>query len=267
MLFRSEEIKAAEAAVLARTEAYRSLHIEVRSLQQEAGRIAEEIKLLERRRDQLGRASGVEPTRKETLQARIAALEEERKAVVARVPARWEAEHKAFLALQKAELNARRAYRRNVDEAYAPINDVVSTIAAADALVALEGDLAKLRQSVETSPPAQNVDRIAEFANKLAAIKGTNEIRSALSEARRALRAQVPDRKAAAGSMAKAQQLFSEEVAWRQRAKVALLPGLQAYEAAIRGTIGVRQQSRLTRDQALDMASCTSGHRDISLHF
>jgi hypothetical protein len=67
--------------------------------------------------------------------------------------------------------------------------------------------------------------------------------------------------------MAKAEQLLGEEVAWRQRAKTALLPGLQAYEATIRDTIGVRLQSKLTRDQALDMASCTSAHRDISLHF
>jgi hypothetical protein len=45
------------------------------------------------------------------------------------------------------------------------------------------------------------------------------------------------------------------------------LPGLKEYEAAIRETIGVRLQSRLTRDQALDMASCTSVHRDISPYF
>ena len=57
------------------------------------------------------------------------------------------------------------------------------------------------------------------------------------------------------------------EVAWRQSAKTTLLPGLQAYEAVIRDTIGVRLQSRLTRDQALEMANCTSAHRDISLHF
>ena len=59
----------------------------------------------------------------------------------------------------------------------------------------------------------------------------------------------------------------SDEVTWRERAKTTLLPGLQAYEAAIRNTIGLRLQSRLSREQALDMASCTSGHRDISLHF
>lgn len=262
-----EQIKKDEAAVQAKTDAYRPLHVEVRSLQQQAHGVGEDIKVLQRRLDQLGYAANADPARKQALQTRINALEAERKAILAKVPAQWEAEHKAFQALQKTELNARRAYRRNVDEAYAPIAELVATIAAADKLAALEGDLAKLRESVASAPPAENVDRIAELVKALTDIKGTNAIRSALSDARRALRAQTPNQQDASESMAKAEQLAADEVAWRQRAKTALLPGLETYEATIRDTIGVRQQSKLTRDQALEMASCTSAHRDISLHF
>jgi len=262
-----EKIKAAEAAVDARADAYRPLHVEVRSLQQQAHRIADEIKLVERRQSQLRRASADEPARKQALQTRMAELEAERKAVLAQVPERWEKEHKAFRELQKAELNARRAYRRNVDEAYAPIEEAVATIAAADALAALKGKLQALSDSIATAPPAESVDRIADFAKTVGDIKGTREIREALMESRRALRSKEPDRQKAEDAMAKARALFEQEVAWRERAKTALLPGLDTYRAAIRDTIGVRQQSRLTRDQALEMASCTSAHRDISLHF
>jgi chromosome segregation ATPase len=262
-----EQIKKDEAAVQAKTDAYRPLHVEVRSLQQQAHGVGEDIKVLQRRLDQLGYAANADPDRKQALQTRIDALEAERKAILAKVPAQWEAEHKAFQALQKTELNARRAYRRNVDEAYAPIAELVATIAAADKLAALEGDLAKLRESVASAPPAENVDRIAELVKALTDIKGTNAIRSALSDARRALRAQTPNQQEASESMAKAEQLVADEVAWHQRAKTALLPGLETYEATIRDTIGVRQQSKLTRDQALEMASSTSAHRDISVHF
>jgi len=262
-----EKIKAAEAAVQARTDAYRPLHVEVRSLQQQAHRDADEIQALERRLVQLGRSSDVEPGRKQKVQARIAALEAERKATLAQVPARWEKEHKTFRALQKEEVNARRAYRRNVDEAYAPIEEAVQTIAGADRLAALEGELIALRESIAKGPSAESVDQIAKFAKKIGAIEGVKEIRAELTNARRALRAKEPDKTKADESMAKAQEIFKEEVAWRQRAKTALLPGLEAYEAVIRDTIGVRLQRRLTRDQALEMASCTSAHRDISLHF
>jgi len=42
---------------------------------------------------------------------------------------------------------------------------------------------------------------------------------------------------------------------------------VQAYDAAISGTIGLRQQPRLPREQALFIANCNSKHRDISLNF
>ena len=61
--------------------------------------------------------------------------------------------------------------------------------------------------------------------------------------------------------------LHGEELAWRERAQRELAPALERYEAAIRDTIGLRQQERLPRAQALYVAGCSSGHRDISLSF
>ena len=46
-----------------------------------------------------------------------------------------------------------------------------------------------------------------------------------------------------------------------------LLPGLAEYEKKIRDTIGLRQQPRLPREQALFVAGCNADHRDISLSF
>ena len=46
-----------------------------------------------------------------------------------------------------------------------------------------------------------------------------------------------------------------------------LLPGLDAYDAAIGGSIGLRQQPRLPEAQALFVAGCSSNHRDVSLSF
>ena len=54
---------------------------------------------------------------------------------------------------------------------------------------------------------------------------------------------------------------------WRRAAQATLLPGLQAYEASIRYSIGLRQQPRLPREQALELVGCTAQHRDISLSF
>ena len=60
---------------------------------------------------------------------------------------------------------------------------------------------------------------------------------------------------------------FRAELAWRSRAATELAPGLAAYDLAIRDTIGVRQQDRLTGEQASALSGCLAVHRDISLNF
>jgi hypothetical protein len=54
---------------------------------------------------------------------------------------------------------------------------------------------------------------------------------------------------------------------WRDRAQSELYSGLVRYEEMIRGTLGIRQQTKMPEELALYVAACNSGHRDISLHF
>ena len=72
---------------------------------------------------------------------------------------------------------------------------------------------------------------------------------------------------AAAKLLDEAIAAYQADLAWRQRAAAELRGGLETYEAAIRETIGLRKQPRLPGDQAVAIASCNSGHRDISLNF
>ncbi|WP_205470551.1 hypothetical protein [Breoghania sp. L-A4] len=61
--------------------------------------------------------------------------------------------------------------------------------------------------------------------------------------------------------------MLRADLAWRRQAQTSLLPDLEAYDAAIRDTIGLRSLPVLPREQALYVASCSSGHRDVSLSF
>ena len=81
------------------------------------------------------------------------------------------------------------------------------------------------------------------------------------------MRGDQPDREKASGELTKALELFATEATWRKRAATELAPALSAYNDAIKGTIGVRLQKRLTTDQATTVAACLSHHRDISLSF
>ncbi len=198
---------------------------------------------------------------------RISELTGKIAALAAEIPSDWQTRHEDFRALQKAEDKARKRYRRNVDDAYAPIGELVGIIGDVDRLAALEPDLVALRENIAGSAPADSVKRIAQVAKALGAVAGAGKIRSRLSRARRALRRKEPDQTKALKRLDQAIATFGEELAWRQRAKRELLPGLAAYEAAIRGTIGLRQQPRLPYSRALEIASCTAEHRDISLYF
>ena len=62
-------------------------------------------------------------------------------------------------------------------------------------------------------------------------------------------------------------ELFNKEVDWRLDAKENLMPKIQEYNNAIKDTIGLRLQSKLTKDQAIYVSRCNSIHRDISLNF
>ena len=61
--------------------------------------------------------------------------------------------------------------------------------------------------------------------------------------------------------------LFDKEVKWRKDAEKNLMPELEKYNSVIKNNIGLRLQSRLTKDQAIYVAQCNSIHRDISLNF
>ena len=60
---------------------------------------------------------------------------------------------------------------------------------------------------------------------------------------------------------------FEKGKKWRASSEDSVRSGLEQYLLAIKGTLGIRMQSELTREQALFMANCTSYHRDISLNF
>ncbi len=259
-------VRAAEAEVAARIDAYRPLHGRVRVIEREIRRLDGEIAREAAVLDRLERSDG-DVEERQALSDRIADLERARDAERAKVPAEWEAEHEAFRSLQKAEEKARTAYRRNVDQAYAPVGELVAIVAATDRLRALGPGIAELRDSVPGTEYSVSVDRIAAFMKEVGDVEGAKAIRSQLSSARRAIRAKEPDEAKALKGLDRALELHAEELAWRERARDELLPALQAYEAAIRDTIGLRQQPRLPREQALELVGCTAEHRDISLFF
>jgi tripartite ATP-independent transporter DctM subunit len=264
---RLHAIEKTDADLHARQGVYRPLHRQVRMIQRDLRKIDLTIRDLGEQADRLRPGPNGEQAQKSVLENRIASLKIEQTQLKTEIPVEWEAEHKAYAALLKADKKTRREYRRTVDETYEPIRDLTRLIAAADRLREFESDIAQLDSDVQNQDLKVAAQRVLRVAKAVGAVPGARKIKSQLNKARRALRGKKPSRDKAIKALNKAKRLHRDEVAWRTQASSGLLPGLQAYETAIRNTIGLRLQSRLPKAQALDIAACNADHRDISLYF
>jgi tripartite ATP-independent transporter DctM subunit len=263
---RVADVRAANAALDAYVTEYKPLHLEVRGIQADIRDHREEIKNLERELSQSARTGASDADRLE-LTAEIALLQREIGEMEKRIPDRWAEARKGYTALEQVEDKARRAYQRTVDDAYAPVQEVLVEIRQAGDLSGLSDQVAALDGAVRDGGTEAASEAIMAAYNALARIAGTDEIRSALSDARRNLRKQDADIAAARADLDKAQSLFASEVAWREAAARDLAGPLSDYDLAIRDSIGVRQLNRLPPDLASAVATCLSTHKDISLHF
>ena len=255
---RVTKVREAEANVASMRPSYKPVHREVRGLQADIRRLAEEQEALEAEARRGGAPA---------LRAQIDSLIRERQALEARIPSDWKEIEKRFRTLNAAERRVRLAYRRNVDEAYEAVSTLQTVVDDAGKLAALEGAVLGLRTLIVDETPKKAMEEIRKVERSIGKVAGAGQIRSKLSRARRELRRKTPDREKAMRNFDQAVEIFRVELAWRSRAATDLAPGLAAYELAIRDTIGVRQQDRLTGEQASALSGCLAVHRDISLNF
>ena len=254
-----DEAFTAEKAVNEAADDYRPLLREVRFLQKEVREAEEELKEI---RTALSREGGDVAK----LEARVAELEAQIAEDTAAIPAEWDDQYNTFSGLTKTESNARNTYRRSADQSWEGVAEVMAVLESNDAFTALEGELLAMRATIETTPPEEAEGLVNELSKAFGKLDGANDVKSPLSKARRALKNKNPDPAKAMEEYEKAVAAYEEQKVWRSAAG-SLKPGLQAYLDGIAGTLGARQQQRLSEDQALYLASCTAGHRDLSLNF
>ncbi|MEL6288221.1 MAG: TRAP transporter large permease subunit [Pseudomonadota bacterium] len=248
-------IRAAEEAVNEAAPAYSPLHFEVRALQRRMRQIDREVTELRR------------SSRDPEAVRHIEELAAQKRELEASIPDDWAARNEAFAKLTQADLKARRTYRSGVDSAYDPVREVIAVLQTTDALAALEDDIVAVAATARTAPPEDTIRQIKNLSQQIRNAKGASKITSRLSRARRLLKKKRVDDPKLAKHFDDALAELRKDVEGRRKGAQTVLPGLISYEAAIRDTIGLRQQSRLPRAEALEIAACNSVHRDISLSF
>ena len=260
-----EEAQANGQAVVDATTAYRPQHTAVRALEREVRGLDHEIKEIETTMSRL-RGEDLE-ARRAGLEAKIAELTHERDEIAAQIPGDWPDVYAAFADLQKAETDAFRTYSRAATDANAPLTELIGALRAGDDFRALEDRLRAARAEIEAAEPEDMVEPLNDLAKAFGAVDGADDVQKGVSGARRALKARTPDKEKALKSFDKALEAYDEQLAWRATAEADLLAPLVEYQAGMSTSLGIREQEKFTREQALYVAGCLSHHRDISLNF
>ncbi len=255
----------ASNVVVAAEDEYRVVHNHIRRLQSQIRKIDEQIAKTTRRLNLAG--SEISAADREVLERQILEQQTSRDTLQDQIPKSWQETRNAFVALVKAETTARRKYRRGADSAYEPVEQLLGVFEASAALKALEGELLAMRERINHQDATQTVEALKGLAKQLGAVKGAENIKSKISKSRRALGKKKPKVEKAQKLFDQGIQEFNRQMIWRDRAQSELYPSLVQYEEVIRGTLGVRQQTKMPEELALYVAACNSRHRDISLHF
>lgn len=245
---------------------YRPLHEHVRLLQRKIKFINRDIEV-EKRKIRLRNRDGETVSESITqMNNKISDMQSKKFELESQIPSRWQTEREKYLTVANAEDKARKLYRRNADEAYEPLMELQKLISLHEALADIEGDLLGLKIIIASDTPENAIAKIKLVERRLGNVSGASAVKSKISKARRAFK-QNPDREKARQLLEQALVLFAEEVAWRQRASVELLPELNKYDNALKDSVGARLQEQLNEDQAKYIAGCLAVHKDISLAF
>jgi len=260
-----EPIFAAQAVVAAATPDYRPALTEVRNLENQMRQLDKEMKVLKRSISFIRDEAGAD--RKAVLEAQLNSLQARRAVIEAQIPSSWPDTYATFSALVNAESSARNGYRRNSDQSVEAAAKMLAALEANAGFFALKDRLTGLKAIIETEDPSVSQDIVNKLGKAFGALEGGGEVRSKLSKVRRALKSRSPDRDKALAEYAKAIKVYDDQVVWRRAGEGALMDGIGAYLDGISDTIGARQQPKLSRKQALYLASCNASHRDVSLSF
>ncbi len=244
---------------------YRPVHSLVRGIEANITKLEEEIADLDLNARRF-RGEEQAETRAQ-YEMRIADREAEIEELRKGIPDTWEATHDAFAELTQAEDRLRLQYRRAADSSYQAIAEITALLQDSSALAEMDGTLREMRSLVETGDPAELIEPLNALADEFDAIEGAGSIQSSLSSARRDLDDDEPNRDDALDEIDEAIAELRDQMAWRNRVSDELVSEAAAIEETLRDTLGVRSQERMSEEQALFVASCSAGHRDISLNF
>jgi len=246
------------------TKDYRDLHFKVRKIEKKIRKIDEKIK---KTKAEIRNLDDDNLSDKNKLELKIENYELEIKELQNKVPENWKAKNGEFEILHKAKNTRTKRYRKNVDEAYETLDQIVMFINDNEKLKELSPEIKELKYTIDNKNYEDAISVIDGLFEKMGEISGTEEFANKLDDLISVIDNDEVDEQKLNEISSETFGLFNLEVSWRDEANKKLLPELIKYNDVIKHNIGLRLQNRLTKEQAKFVARCNSVHRDISLNF
>ena len=245
-------------------EDYRDFHFSMRKKEKKIRKIDKRIEKLEAEIRNLDKDNVDE---KNKIELKIEDYKLEIKEVTKQIPDNWLSRNKEFEILLKAKNTQTKRYRKNVDQAYDNLEQIAMFIKDHEKLNELSPEINNIKKNINNENYEKSISIIDNLFDKLGEISGTEEFANRLDDLLSLLDSEEKDINKISEASSEAIILFDKEKKWRKDAEENLMPELEKYNLVIKDNIGLRLQSRLTKDQAKFVARCNSIHRDISLNF
>ncbi len=246
------------------TKDYRDLHFNVRKIEKKIRKIDQKIK---KAKAEIRNLDDDKLSNKNKLELKIENYELEIKELQDKVPESWKAKNGEFEILHKAKNTRTKRYRKNVDDAYETLDQIVMFINDNEKLKELSSEIKELKYNIDNKNYENSISVIDNLFEKLGEISGTEEFANKLDDLISVIDNDEVDEQKLSEVSSETFNLFNLEVSWRDDANKNLMPELIKYNDVIKHNIGLRLQNRLTKEQAKFVARCNSVHRDISLNF
>ena len=182
------------------------------------------------------------------------------------IPENWLEENNTFKNILLKRNKLKLKYNKNVDNSYNDLARYIQIFLEVKKLESLIYNFDFLIERINNK--SENIDKeIKLFERQFNSLEGTNEIKKYLSKARKKLKKNYNKKDEALNLIKKSKLLFIEEIKWRQDGKKLFLDIFKDLELISKDNFGLRKQKKLSKEQAIFVASCRAKHIDISLNF
>ena len=243
---------------------YRDLHFKTRKKQK---KILKLNKKIDKYKAEIRNLDDEDVSEKNKLEQKIENVKLEIDEISSQIPEEWKSKNDEFNKINKAKNLATRKYRKTVDNAYEDLLLIKSFINDGEKFEELEQEMKLLKNKIDNRGYIDAIEFIDNIFEKVGEISGSDEFADKLDYLITLMDEDEVDFEKLQSSTVDTIALFEQEVSWRKNFKKKYMDRINAHDKVISETIGLRLQSKLTKEQAIYVSKCNSIHRDISLNF